>query len=187
MRLLNVGSGGGRQVPRIFAGWGQDTLDIDPNCKPDIVCDARWLSTVKARYDAVYCSHNIEHYYKHEVRDVLTGMLRVLKPNGFAHLTCPDINAVFAAVKGRDIDETWYKAAGGPISFHDVIYGWGAQVAQGNLYYAHKTAFTERSLGKALRAAGFSKVFVASDGAGNLSSFAFKGTPTRDKLKRLGL
>ena len=188
MLVLNVGSGGGRELPAIYRGWDQHTLDIDPACKPDIVCDAKKLhSRSAAKYDAIYCSHNLEHFYKHEVPVVLGGFIHVLKVSGFANISVPDMNALFAVIQGRDIDETWYKTGCGKISFHDVIYGWGEQVAKGNAYYSHKTGFTEKSLGKALRAARFARVFTATDGAGNLHAFAFKSKPSRDKLKRLGL
>lgn len=187
MILLNVGSGGGRAVPNIFKGWEQHTLDIDPRCKPDIVCDAKELSKVRTKYDAVFNSHNIEHFYKHEVGQVLAGFLHVLKPKGFAYVTCPDMAAVFEAARKMDINDTLYMSSGGPITIHDVIYGWGLQVKTGNHYYAHKTGFTQKSLGKALREAGFKKVMVASDEAYNLHAYAFKDVPEKATLKKLGL
>jgi predicted SAM-dependent methyltransferase len=42
----------------------------------------------------VYCSHNLEHYYHHEVPRVLAGSLHVLKPHGFAEIRVPDVEAV---------------------------------------------------------------------------------------------
>ncbi len=189
MRLLNVGSAGSKDVPPIYNGWQQDSLDIDASVNPDIVCDARELRKLQpSKYDAVYISHCLEHFYSHEVPNVLAGFLHVLKPAGFAHIAVPNMNAVFEAiVKGnRDINEIWYKSAGGPISFHDVIYGWGAQVSNGNLHYCHKTGFTEKSLAKALRV-GFRQVMTATDDYGNLYAFAFKSKPSKETVRRLGL
>ena len=62
--LLNVGGGSKTvAIPAYFNGWTHHLLDIDPSGTPDIVCDARNLQSLEAgRYDAVYCSHNIEHY-----------------------------------------------------------------------------------------------------------------------------
>ena len=190
MRVLNVGGGGSKQVPSIFKGWDQDLLDIDANVKPDICCDAKNMRTMKAgQYDAVFCSHNLEHFYKHEVPVVLAGFIHVLKKDGFANIAVPDMNSLFECIVdgNRDIDDTWYQSGGGPISFHDVIYGWGKQVAGGNAYYAHKTGFTQKSLGRALTKSGFAKVMTTADGGGNLLAFAFKSKPTRAKLQRLGL
>jgi predicted SAM-dependent methyltransferase len=58
-------------VPPEYAGFEQVLLDLDPAGSPDIVCDARELTTLTARqFDAIYCSHNLEHYYRHEVPKV---------------------------------------------------------------------------------------------------------------------
>jgi hypothetical protein len=175
-------------MPAPYKGWDQDLLDIDPAVKPDIVCDAKELSSLaRSRYDAVYCSHNLEHFYRHEVPIVLAGFMHVLRPDGFAQIAVPDIAALFEAVRGRDITDTWYVCEGGRISFHDVLYGWGAQLEGGNEFYAHKTAFTRKSLTKALADAGFAKVMVASDEFGNLHAYAFKRRPQPELLKRLGI
>jgi len=188
MRLLNVGSGGSKDVPEIYKGWNQDSLDIDPRVNPDIVCDARELRTLRpSKYDGVICFQNLEHFHRHEVPVVLKGFLHVLKPSGFAHIAVPDMSAVFEALaSGRDINEIWYNSPGGPISFHDVIYGWGKMISQGNLYYCHKTGFLENSLAKTLSEAGFVKVMTASDGM-NLLAFAFKSQPSGALLRKLEL
>ena len=56
MRVLNVGGGTNRQLPKQYAGWEQDVLDIDPNVKPDILCDAKLMRKLPAaKYDAVFC------------------------------------------------------------------------------------------------------------------------------------
>ena len=141
-----------------------------------------------AQYDAVYSSHNLEHFYRHDVPVVLGGFQHVLKATGFAHISVPDVMALMeAVVKGVvDIEDTWYKVPGSSISFHDGLYGWNKVMANGNLYYAHKCGFSEKSLGKALRAAGFKSVHVAKDGM-NLHAFAFKAKPTEAKLRSLGI
>jgi len=47
-----------------------------------------------ASVDAIYSAHNIEHVYAHEVPQVLKEFLRVLKPEGFLVVTCPDLQTV---------------------------------------------------------------------------------------------
>src|SRR5258706_14012634 len=74
-RVLNVG-GNNKNIalPSCYMGWKQTLLDIDPRGEPDIVLDARELSRVPpCEYDAVYCSHNLEHYYRHDGSKVLAG------------------------------------------------------------------------------------------------------------------
>jgi predicted SAM-dependent methyltransferase len=95
-KVLNVG-GNSKEIPLPpqYAGFEQLLLDIDPTGSPDIVCDARNLTTLEnGLFDAVYCSHNLEHYYRHDVPKVLGGFLHVLKEGGFAHIVVPDINEV---------------------------------------------------------------------------------------------
>ena len=72
-KVLNVGGNSKKiPLPPQYAGWENIVLDIDPQGKPDVVCDARQLRQLpSATYDAVYCSHNLEHYYRHDVPKVL--------------------------------------------------------------------------------------------------------------------
>ena len=62
-KVLNVG-GNNKAIalPPQYADFDHLLLDIDPKGAPDIVCDARQLTTLAAsQFDAVYCSHNLEH------------------------------------------------------------------------------------------------------------------------------
>ena len=72
MRVLNVGGASKTiPIPPHYAGWEHLLLDIDPRGEPDIVCDARELTSLPpAQFDAVYCSHNLEHYYRYDGRRV---------------------------------------------------------------------------------------------------------------------
>lgn len=181
-RVLNVG-GGNRAVaiPRVYDGWEHVLLDIDPTGNPDIVCDALQLSQLPPSvYDAVYCSHNLEHYHRHEVSVVLAGFRHVLKADGFADLRVPDLGELMRIVvrDGLDIDDFLYQSAAGPIAVRDVIFGYGVQIEQaGNPFFAHKTGFTQKSLTQMLARCGFPYAFARS---GNLEimAYAFKDKPT---------
>ena len=155
------------------------------------MCDARQLATLDAKqYDAIYCSHNLEHYYHHDAIQVLNGFMHVLKDDGFVHLRVPDMRAVMAAAISRnlDIEDALYKTnSGAPITVRDVIYGYGREIEiSGNDFYAHKTGFTETSLRKLLHNIGFLKVYA---GCGNLeiTAFAFKSQPSEYTTKLLNL
>jgi ubiquinone/menaquinone biosynthesis C-methylase UbiE len=179
--VLNVG-GNNKQIalPPQYANFEHLLLDIDPRGSPDIVCDARELTTLDAgQFDAVYCSHNLEHYYRHDVPRVLAGFLHVLKDRGFAHIRVPDIAEVMRVTieRGLDIDDVLYQSASGPITVLDVLYGYGVEIERsGQDFYAHKTGFTQKSLMAAMERAGFSKMYSA---VGNLeiNAVAFKGAP----------
>jgi SAM-dependent methyltransferase len=163
-------------------------LDIDPKNNPDVVCDARRLATRPAgEFDAVYCSHNLEHYWRHDLPDVLAGFLHVLRPDGFAEVIVPDMKAVFEEMLKRnlDIDEPVYVSPAGPITTNDIVYGYGREIEEsGNDFYAHKNGFTDRSLYLALRTAGFEHVFVAY-GKLEVSALAFPGEPSEEQRKSL--
>jgi hypothetical protein len=190
-RLLNVG-GGSRQIPLPpeYAGYEQVLLDIDPLGEPDIVLDGRALKTLAGdQFDAVYCSHNLEHYYRHDVPRVLEGFLHVLKRGGFAQIKVPDMAALMQAVVSQslELDDVLYPSAAGPITPLDVMYGLGRQIESSGVdFYAHRTGFTLKTLNKAVVQAGFEYNFCQ---LGNLeiNLLAFKGVPDTEALARFGL
>lgn len=182
--VLNVG-GGVTEVPARYASWKQILLDINPAIKPDICCDALEMSALPAAtYDAVYCSHTVEHFYRHDVQRLLRGFLHVLKPGGFSDIAVPNLTYLIEQVRGRDLDDVWYESKAGPITFHDVLYGFGRAMEGGNLYYAHKCGFTAASLRKELFAAGFIYVAMMEQNT-NLQAFAFLDKPKPHQLRML--
>ena len=113
------------------------------------------------------CSHNLEHYYHHDVPRVLAGFLHVLKPHGYAEIRVPDVEAVCReiAVNGRGLDEQFQPNPRGPITARDIRYGWSIEIEQsGADFYAHKTGFTWKTLADSLRRAGFAEVWKAPAG-----------------------
>lgn len=192
-RVLNVGGGSKSiPIPAHYSLWQHDLLDIDSRGKPDVVCDARELKTLAAgRYDAVYCSHNLEHYYPHDATKVLRGFLHVLKPDGFAEIRVPDLNSVMKRVveSKLDVEDVLYQSAKGPMSVRDVIYGWGKEIEESGVdFYAHKTGFTADSLERLLRQSGFANVFMfVAEDAFELMALAFKSSPTLAQRAILGL
>jgi predicted SAM-dependent methyltransferase len=192
-RVLNVGGGSKKiPIPQHYAGWEHVLLDIDPAVGPDIVCDARQLDTLPAQqFDAVYCSHNLEHYYRHDTGRVLRGFLHVLKQDGFAEIRVPDLRAVMQKVvrSNMDINDVLYQSPAGPISVQDVIYGLGREIEQTRSdFYAHKTGYTPQALGQTLEHAGFGAIFMfAAAEAFETRAVAFKSFPTPDYQKLLHL
>jgi ubiquinone/menaquinone biosynthesis C-methylase UbiE len=177
-------------LPPHYAEFEHLLLDIDPKGSPDIVRDARELSSLEAdQFDAVYCSHNLEHYYRHDVQRVLAGFLHVLKDGCFAQIRVPDIAEVMRVTieQGLDIDDILYQSPAGPIMVLDVLYGYSVEIEQsGQEFYAHKTGFTQKSLLAALQNAGFTKVY---SGTGNfeINALAFKGIPDQKTCARFNL
>lgn len=162
-RVLHVGCGRKslRHIPPFFQDgtWSEVRLDIDPDVKPDIIGTMTDMAAVESgSVDAVFSSHNIEHLFAHEVPIALGEFRRVLSPDGFALITCPDLQAVAQLVAQDKLLEPAYQSRKGPISPLDILYGHGASIAAGNHYMAHRGGFTLRTLGEALRSAGFLRV-----------------------------
>ena len=190
-KVLNVGGHSKKiPLPAHYEGWEHVLLDIDPKGSPDVVCDARELSSLEGgAYDSVYCSHNLEHYYRHDAMKVLAGFSHVLKPDGFAHIRVPDLAEGMRIVVERnlDIDDFLYQSRDGPITVRDVIYGYGPEIERsGSDFYAHKTGFTKKSLVSILQHAGFPLVF-ARDGDLEVLALAFLDKPSAYARELLGL
>ena len=193
-RVLNVGGGSkGVALPPHFQDWEQLLLDIDPRGGADLVCDARTLREAAAAnsFDAIYCSHNLEHYYRHDVDRVLQGFLHALKADGFAEIRVPDIGELIKLLANSDLDieQEIYKANIGSITAHDMIYGYGPEIeASGQDFYAHKTGFSRDSLLRALRSNGFGDIYFAAPLALlELHAFAFKTSADAALRADLGL
>lgn len=168
--FLHVGCGGAYK-PNVGPGflsddWNEIRLDIDPTVAPDVVASMLDMAAVPTgALDAVYSSHNLEHLYPHEVPVALAEFFRVLKPTGLLVLTCPDLKSLCRLVVEDKLDEPAYDSPAGPIAPLDVLYGHRVAMAAGNLYMAHRTGFTMKTLAAAVRAAGFRAIAVKSHDA----------------------
>lgn len=168
--FLHVGCGGKRkeQTTRGFntPDWHEVRLDIDPQVQPDILGSMLDLRAIPdASMDAVFSSHNIEHLYAHEVPVALKEFHRVLKPDGFLVLTCPDVQSVAELVAQDKLVEPCYVSPAGPIAPIDILWGHRPSLARGNHFMAHKVGFTQRVLTGTLREAGFAMVATMRHGA----------------------
>lgn len=159
--FLHVGCGPKRaeQTPFAGLGWSEIRLDINPAVAPDLIGTITDMTAVAdASVDAVFSSHNIEHLYPDEVPVALAEFHRVLKPGGFALITCPDLRSVCALVAQDQLTEPAYTSPAGPIAPIDILFGHRASMQVGNRYMAHRCGFTEKVLTGTLQAAGFQQV-----------------------------
>jgi len=169
-RVLNVGSGSSsaRGLHPVFAqrAWKEIRVDIDPQSKPDIVASMTDMrpACASGSFDAVWASHTLEHLYAHEVPLALSEFRRVLKPDGFAFVTSPDLEAVAALIIEHGLDHVAYTSPAGPITPLDMVFGHSASIERGQHYMAHKTGFTVAALGQHLVDAGFPVAVVKRQG-----------------------
>lgn len=165
MSLLHVGCGGDI-LPDYLHRYQEVRLDIDSRHSPDIVASMLDLGDI-GQFDAVYCSHALEHVYPHEVTVALKEFYRVIKTGGILILFVPDLEGVKAS------DEVLFVSPAGPITGLDLIYGMRSLLKE-QPYMAHKTGFTSDVLKKHMDEAGFSNVIVARHEFHNLSGIGVK-------------
>ena len=164
--VLNAGCGTMRagNLPVGFAPeqWREVRLDVDPQTNPDIVgtfADMRGL-VPDAQFEAIYSSHAIEHLYAHEVIPALREFVRVLKPDGFALLTCPDLAAIAGHLLKDGSEAIAYQSPAGPIRPIDMLFGHSEAIANGRTWMAHRTGFTAPRLARVALASGFREVRI---------------------------
>ena len=142
--------------------WRELRFDIDQNVKPDYIGTMTDMSAIEDGFvDAVFSSHNIEHLFVHEIPAALAEFKRVLTPDGFVIITCPDLQEVAKLIAEDKLLEPAYTSPAGPIAPMDIVYGFGAAIVQGNTFMAHKCGFTEKVLRGVLLASGFATVATA--------------------------
>lgn len=160
-KLLHVGCGGD-PLPAWLGHYDETRLDIDSSHNPHIVADMVSLGEI-GPFDAIFCSHALEHLSPHDVPVALGEFYRVLADDGAIILFVPDLEDVQAT------DEPLFVAPAGPISGLDLIYGYRKMLKE-KPYMAHRTGFVQDSLHKAIADAGFSQVSVK-----RLSDYALLG------------
>ena len=190
--FLHVGCGQKRK-DQTTAGfnsseWDEIRFDIDENVKPDLVGTITDMQNVTSgSMDAIYSSHNIEHVYSHEVETVLKEFIRVLTPEGFVVITCPDLQSVCKLVSEDKLLDPAYSSPAGPITPLDILYGHRASLQRGNHYMAHKCGFTLNVLISVLKNHGFSSVAGMRRGQPFFDLFVigFKKSLSEDELRAI--
>ena len=139
------------------SAWTEVRIDIDPRTTPDLVGSIVDMGGIveDASFDAVWCSHCIEHLHDHEVLPALREFRRILSDDGFAIVSCPNLDAVAKLVVSEDIESVAYLSPAGPVRLLDMIFGHSPSIEAGHVHMAHRTGFTVDRLGRLAVNAGF--------------------------------
>ena len=181
--MVNVGCGPTVIVTRtnFFQDWRQIRIDIEESVNPDIVADLTDLSPVATgSIDALWSSHCVEHLYQSQVPGALREFHRILADDGFAVILVPDLQAVADRIVADKFDEPIYTSGMGPVSAHDMFYGFGPSIAAGETAMAHRCGFTPTILVNLLNATHFAEYAIRRLPSLELVVVARKslGTPT---------
>jgi predicted SAM-dependent methyltransferase len=187
-RVLHIGCGypGTHRLHACFRSgdaWQEIRVDVDPKVKPDIVCSTVDMSAAVAdnSVDAVWSSHTIEHLWDHEVLPAFSEFRRVIDDTGFLLLRCPDLRAIALALIEHGPEHVAYESPAGPITPLDMLYGHRMSVANGSIYMAHHTGFTEDRIGELLMEVGFAEVRTRTENL-DLWTVAFAGGADVDQI-----
>jgi SAM-dependent methyltransferase len=187
--VLNAGSGP-YDLDRLHvvfrdSGWTEVRYDIDKFVKPDLVGSIVDLGAIgDATFDAIWCSHNLEHLHTHDVPRALAEFRRVLKLDGFALICTPDLESIAELVVDGRLEDVAYQSPAGPITALDMLYGLSVSIERGNSFMCHKTGFTTDRLGRLLVASGFSEVLVKRGSSYDLWAVALMPEANKENLLR---
>jgi predicted SAM-dependent methyltransferase len=165
-RVLNAGSGprSNRRLHPIFdpGQWQEIRADVDARAEPDVVSSMTDLRPhfAEGSFDAIWSSHSVEHLHAHEIPLALAEFRRILKSDGFALITCPDLERVMTLFLEHGPDHVVYHSAAGPITPLDMMFGHGRSIASGNVHMAHNSGLTAERLGRLLLEADFAEVIT---------------------------
>jgi len=184
--FINAGCGpkANNRLPRYFSSWRQIRVDIDPDAKPDLVASITDLSSIPGgSVDAVWAAHCVEHLYLHDVLAALSEFRRVLRKTGFACIVVPDLQAIAEWIATDRLFETIYQSPAGPVTAHDMIWGFSPAIAAGKVAMAHRCGFTPTPFAECLTRAGFAEVQVRRKNSLELVAVALCQKSKREGLR----
>lgn len=188
--VVNVGCGLPRvgDLPGYFDSWRKVRVDSDSSVSPDIIADLIDLSPIPdGSAHAVWASHCIEHLYEHQVPRALNEFRRILHDDGFACIIVPDLQTVANYLVADRLHETLYDSQAGPVTPHDIIFGFGAAIAEGRTSMAHRCGFTPSMLQRVFGAVSFGEVVLRRRSAALELVAVARATPAKDNHERQAL
>jgi SAM-dependent methyltransferase len=188
--LVNVGCGARHSstLPAYFDNWQQLRVDVDASVEPDILADLTDLSPIPdGSADAVWAAHCIEHLYEHQVTIALAEFRRVLRDDGFVCVIVPDLQEVARYVVTDRLHEPLYHSPAGPVTPHDIFFGFGAAIASGRTSMAHRCGFTPGMLQRCFQQLPFGEVVLRRRSADLELAAVARVTPAKNDAERAAL
>lgn len=137
-------------------------FDINPEARPDVLCDVRAIPEQDETFDKIYSNHVLEHFIADEAPALLKEWSRILKDGGEIEVRVPNIEVaareVLKAAENIDYDASY--AFG-------MIYGYrdNIKLASPNDRQLHRCGYTKNGLIRLFVQAGyFGNIEVAEAG-----------------------
>lgn len=184
--FLNAGCGTNdkSRLPRFFRNWREIRVDVDPGMKPDIVTSISDLSAIsEGAVDVVWSAHCLEHLFAHQVPKALGEFHRVLCRTGFACIIVPDLQVIAEWIATDRLHETVYESPAGPVTAHDMVWGFGGAIARGKTAMAHRCGFTPTLFLTYLKQAGFAEIVLRRRSSFELAALALR-KPSKNPEER---
>lgn len=188
--LANVGCGplNAASLPAYFKDWRQLRVDSDPSVAPDILADLTDLSPIATgSVHAVWAAHCLEHLYLHQVPAALAEFRRVLCDEGFLCILVPDLQTVAQYLVADRIVEPLYRSPAGPVTPHDMIFGFGAAIAGGRPSMAHRCGFTPAALQRSFLGLSYGEIVLRRRSASLELAAVARALPAKDEADRAAL
>jgi len=112
-------------------------IDIYETDATDLICDIKDLHTKfeKNSVDYIYACHVLEHFSRHEYKDVLSTLLDLLAPGGMLRISVPDFEGLIRHYNETgDLSEirgTMFGGQRNPYDYH--CWGWDFNQLQKDL------------------------------------------------------
>jgi len=181
--LVNLGSGpkGSTWLPAMFADWRELRVDTEASAAPDLLADITDLSAIETgSIDAIWSAHCLEHLFLHQVAGAIAEMHRILADDGFMCLIVPDLQVLAEYIVNDKLHEVVYQSAAGPVTAHDILFGYGPYIAQGHGGMAHRCGFTPGLLVRELQKTPFAEIILRRRPNHELAAVARKRPPVSD-------
>ena len=119
---LNLGCGD-RKI------YGFTNVDAREEVNPDAIADVAKIHEKFDEVDLIYACHVLEHFNKHQIKDVLDSWYKALKPGGILRLSVPDLSAVcIRYLMTHNAQELQGFLVGGqknPFDYHYQVFDYG--------------------------------------------------------------
>lgn len=125
--ILDLGAGPDSRLRPSYPDSWVITADIDPETKPDVVCDVAALPFADESIDWAYASHILEHFHWGDTPKVLAEWVRVIGMNGVLRVVVPDLTFIAQSILDKPMTP----------ALEAFIYG-----SHANDFQVHKAGFT---------------------------------------------